>query len=257
MAIDTHAHLFWPDFDSDRDLVVQRAARAGIEAILNLGTSVETSRECINLAEAHDSCWAAVGVHPNQIEEWAKDPASSRRALMELAAHPRVCAIGESGLDYFRSRATRSLQLSALEQHAEMARETGLPLVLHNRMADDDLRSALEAWDRGVTVILHCFTGDEALGRWAIDRGHYLGLGGVFTYPSSELPRLVGSWDPDRLLLETDSPFLAPAPHRGQRNEPAYLLHTARAVAEALSWSLQEVTERTTRNARRVLRLPA
>jgi len=255
--VDTHAHLWWEDFAADLDDVLNRARRAGVGAILNLGTDLESSRAGIALAEANDLCWAAVGFHPNDATAWVHDPEAGEAALRRLARHPRVVAIGESGLDFYRDRVRPEDQTASLAAHFRLARETSLPLVLHNREATTELQAALEEHGEGVTAILHCFTGSAAFGRWAIERGHYLGLGGVFTYSSSPLREIVGEWDTGRLLLETDAPFLAPVPHRGTRNEPAFVVETGRAVAGALQMSLEELAAITTANARRVLGLPA
>ena len=255
IAVDTHCHLFWSDFDSDRDDVVRRAVESGVSAILNLGTTVETSRDCIALAERYEQCWAAVGFHPHDVEVFAVDPEEAVSELRSLTGHPKVVAVGETGLDFYRGRETEEAQRASLQAHFVMARETGLPIVLHNRSAGPELREMLEEYDSEVTAILHCFVGDEEFGRWAIDRGHYLGLGGIFTFPSSDLPGMVTAWDIDRLVLETDSPFLSPLPHRGRRNEPAFIVHTARAIAEALGMSVEDLSERTTANACRVLDL--
>ncbi len=255
--VDTHAHLWWEDFDPDREAVLTRARSAGVAAILNLGTDLETSRAAVALAESSDLCWAAVGFHPNDADAWADDPEAARGALIELTAHPRVVAIGESGLDFYRDRVGAERQQAALEAHFALARTTSLPIILHNREASTELQSSLEQLDEGVTAILHCFTGPAAFGNWAIERGHYLGLGGVFTFPSSDLRAVVGQWNPDHLLLETDAPFLAPVPHRGQRNEPAFVVDTARAVAAALGMELDKLAALTSANARRVLGLPS
>ena len=252
MLFDTHAHLFWEDFQEDLDQVLDRAREAGVEGILNLGTNVETSRACVDLAERSPLCWAAVGWHPNDAAGFAEDPEGGGEAIRSLAGHPRVAAIGESGLDFYRDRASSEAQHASLRFHFDLARETGKPIVLHNREATEELRSALADLDEGVTAILHSFIGPEEFGRWAIDRGHYLGLGGIFTFRSSDLPEMVGSWDVDHILVETDSPFLAPVPHRGRRNEPAFVADTARTVADALDIPFEELARRTTENAHRV-----
>jgi TatD DNase family protein len=255
MLFDTHAHLFWNTFDEDRDEVMARAREAGVEGILNLGTTPHTSRQCIELAERYPECWAAAGLHPNDIDTLAEDPVPGMAEVEELAGHPKVVAIGETGIDLYRSQDTRDIQMESLRRHFELARRLQLPVVLHNREADRELRGALEEYDQGVTAVLHCFTGDAEFGTWAIDRGHYLGLGGVFTFRSSKLRESVADWDIERLLLETDSPFLSPVPHRGKRNEPAYVLHTAETVAGALDLDPAELARITTENARRLLGL--
>lgn len=255
MLFDSHAHLFWNAFEEDREEVIARAREAGVVGILNLGTTPESSRRCIELAERHPECWAAAGFHPNDIEAYRSAPEAGITEIERLAGHPKAIAIGETGLDLYRSRESYETQLESLRAHLELARRTGLPVVLHNRGADAELREALEEHGKGVVVVLHCFTGDEAFGRWAIERGHYLGLGGIFTFPSSGLRDAVGAWDPDHLLLETDSPFLAPVPHRGGRNEPSYVVHTAAVVADALGISPEALGRRTTENARRLFGL--
>jgi TatD DNase family protein len=249
---DTHAHLWWSDFDSDRDEVLARARAAGVREVLNLGTTVATSRTCLALAERESLCWAAVGLHPNDLQEYVADPAGSIAAIETLCTRSRVVAIGETGLDFYREHTDPEVQLAALRDHLELGRRTGLPVVLHNRRADTELREAVAMWGEGVTAVFHCFTGDEAFGRWAIERGHYLGLGGVLTFRSSDLREQVAAWDLDRILLETDSPFLAPAPHRGKRNEPALITVTAGVLAEALGREPAELAERTRANAFRV-----
>lgn len=254
--VDTHAHLFWDDFQSDLESVIGRAADAGVKAILNLGTTLETSRRCVALAEKYDRCWAAAGFHPNDADLYESDADAGIEGINALTTHPKVVAIGETGLDFYRDRVSVQTQKSSLEAHFGLARQCGLPIVLHNREASTELRSALETWGDEITAILHCFTGDVEFGKWAIGQGHFLGLGGVFTYPSSSLPELVKEWNLDHLLLETDSPFLSPVPHRGRRNEPAYIVHTAEAVAGALGMSVDELAEHTSDNARRVLNLP-
>lgn len=252
---DTHAHLWWEDFAPDRDEVLERARTAGVVGILNLGTTAATSRSALELAEQDPLCWAAVGLHPNDLQTYAADPTGSLAAIEALADDPRVVAIGETGLDFYREHIDPDIQRAALRDQLDLARRTGLPVVLHNREADAALREAVDAWGEGVTAVFHCFTGDADFGRWAIERGHYLGIGGVLTFKSSDLREQVRAWDPDHLLLETDSPFLAPVPHRGRRNEPAYLTLTARALAEALGSTPEEVAARTTENALRLFGL--
>ncbi|MFC1559030.1 TatD family hydrolase [Gemmatimonadota bacterium] len=255
--VDTHAHLFWEDYEHDLDEVMERAQDAGVEAILNLGTDDETSTECVDLAERYPACWAAAGIHPNDAMLYDSNRDAVMGRLRDLLSHPKVIAVGESGLDLYRDRVSLDTQIRCLEDHFDMARENDLPIVLHNRQADAQLRDMLVKWDEGVTAILHCFIGDVEFGRWAIERGHFLGLGGVFTFPSSSLREMVGEWDPDFLLLETDSPFLSPVPFRGKRNEPSYVAHTAVQVAEALGMTHEELAGRTTANAYRVFDIPA
>lgn len=255
-AFDTHAHLFWSDFDKDREEVINRAAEHGVTGILNLGTTVDSSQACIALAGKYTHCHAAIGFHPHDAEIFSTDPDESFSKLLSLAAQPGVVAVGETGLDFFKGRDTEEAQVASLHAHFDLARRTGLPIVLHNRNAGEELKVFLEEYDSEVTAILHCFSGDEQFGVWAIERGHYLGLGGIFTFSSCDLPDMVRSWNLDHLLLETDSPFLSPVPYRGKRNEPSYVIHTARAIAEVVGISPEELGEKTTANACRVLGLP-
>lgn len=252
---DTHAHLFWEDFRADLEDVLERAEGVGVGAILNLGTTLETSELCVSLAERYEQCWAAAGFHPNDADHFGADPQRGAAGVRELLSHPGVIAVGETGLDFYRDRVRPDVQLESLKVHFDLARESGLPIVLHNREADNEIRTALEKWDEGVTAVLHCFAGDEEFGKWATGRGHYLGLGGVFTFPSSGLRQMVTAWDLDHILLETDSPFLSPVPHRGKRNEPSFVAHTAGAIADALGTTAEEVAERTTANACRLFGL--
>lgn len=256
ILVDTHAHLFWEDYEHDLDEVMERARDAGLEAILNLGTDDATSAECVDLAERYPICWAAAGVHPNDASLFDSDRDAVMDRVRDLLSHQKVVAVGESGLDLYRDRVPLDTQIGCLEAHFDLARESGLPIVLHNRQADSELRDALARWDEGVTAILHCFAGDAEFGRWAIERGHFLGLGGVFTFPSSSLREMVSQWDLDHILLETDSPFLSPVPYRGKRNEPSYITGTAAAVADALGMTHDDLAERTTANAFRVLNIP-
>jgi len=253
--VDTHAHLFWEDFEPDLEEVISRARNTGLEAILNLGTDVDTSRACVALADRYPVCRAAVGIHPNDASLHESDIGGVMDRIAELLEHPHVVAVGETGIDLYRDQVPLETQLRFLEIHFELARAHDLPIVLHNRQADREIREALLKWDEGVTAILHCFLGDVAFGRWAIERGHYLGLGGVFTFPSSSLREMVGEWDRDHLLLETDSPFLSPVPFRGRRNEPARVADVATAVAEALGIPPGTLARQTTANAARVFSL--
>ncbi|MFC1545218.1 TatD family hydrolase [Gemmatimonadota bacterium] len=254
--VDTHAHLFWEDYEHDLDEVMDRARDVGVEAILNLGTDGETSAACVELAERYPDCWAAAGIHPNDASLFDSDRDAVIGRIRDLLSHPKVIAVGESGLDLYRDRVPLNTQLECLEVQFDLARESGLPIVLHNRQADAVLRDVLSKWDEGVTAILHCFVGDADFGKWAIDRGHFLGLGGVFTFPSSSLREMVGEWNLDHLLLETDSPFLSPVPYRGKRNEPSYVADTAVAVADTLGMAHDSLAERTAANAYRVLNIP-
>ncbi len=240
--IDSHCHLNRPEFASDRPAVLAAAMAAGVTGILNVGYDLPTSRESVALAEADPRILATVGVHPHDAALLAGPtgaPSAQAGALLaeleELAAHPRVVAIGEIGLDYYRDRSPRPAQQAALAMQLELAERTGLPVVFHVRDAWDE---TLDLVDRvGVPRrrgVLHAFAGDRHAVAWARERGFLLGIGGPVTYKNSTLPDLVRSAGVDRLLLETDAPWLPPVPHRGRRNEPAFVALTCATVAQLL-----------------------
>ena len=228
MWTDTHLHLDDAAFDEDRDAVVARAAAAGVRTMICAGTSVEGSRRAIALAERYPDVWATVGIHPGAA---ASADAAAFQALAELARHPRVVAVGETGLDYVHERAPRRVQADAFTKHVRLAREAGLPLVIHNREASEDVERILT--DGGAcAVVMHCFTGGPDLAvRWA-EVGWMISLAGPLTFAKAGALREVARRVPaDRLLVETDAPYLAPVPVRGRRCEPAFVVHTAHMLA--------------------------
>lgn len=250
---DTHVHLDLDAYDGDREDVVARARAAGVGLMINVGFDLATSRASIALAEAHEFIYASVGVHPH-------DAATVTDEILEelrrLAAHPKVVAVGETGLDYHRDLSPRDAQKSAFRSHIRLARDVGLPLIVHNREA---LRDVLRIVDEeGVPEaggVMHCFPGDTAYAEEATGRGFHVGVGGPVTY--SARGRLVGvarSVPLNRLLLETDAPWLPPVPHRGKRNEPAYVALVARAVADIRGLSVADLARATTGNALRLFR---
>jgi TatD DNase family protein len=235
MWTDTHLHLDDPAFDADRDAVVARAAAAGVRTMICAGTSVEGSRRAISLAQRYPGVWATVGIHPASAES---ADAAAFETLRELARHPRVVAVGETGLDYVRERVPRRVQAEALVGHVRLAREVRLPLIIHNREASEDVERIL--LDGGAdAVVMHCFTGTPAVAaRWA-QAGWMISLAGPVTFANAGRLRDAARCIPaDRLLVETDAPYLAPVPVRGRRCEPAFVVHTARAVA-----ALRDVSE--------------
>ncbi len=252
--IDSHVHLNRREFGGQADQVVARARQENVTGFLNVGYDLISSRESIALAEADSAILATVGIHPHDALLLADGngilTTAGNQALEELtkmAAHPRVVAIGEIGLDYYRDLSPRPAQHAALAAQLSLADRVGLPVVFHVR---DAWPETLEQIDKcGVPQkkgVLHSFSGDEETVVWARERGFLLGIGGPVTYKNSKLPDLVAGAGVDMILLETDAPWLPPVPHRGQRNEPAYLSHTLKKVAEILDMEPAEVDRRTT-----------
>ncbi len=249
--VDSHAHLTDGKFAGDLDAVVERAQAAGVVRIVTLGTDVAESRAAIELAERYSIVFAAVGIHPEAVREAAPD---DLQVIRELAAHPRVVAIGEIGLDYYWDRESAGLQQEWFERQLELAADLGLPVAIHDRDAHDQIMGTLEARRReGLRGVLHAFSGDEPMARRALDLGFFISLAGPVTFLNArQAPALVASLPLEGLLVETDSPYLAPHPLRGRRNEPANVTRVAGRVAEIKELAVQQVAARTTENARRL-----
>jgi TatD DNase family protein len=229
-VIDTHLHLDSPRFDADRDAVVERAIRSGVRCLITMGIDLTSSRRAVELAETYDAVFAVVGIHPNEAH---RASAEDFARIRELARHPRVVAVGESGLDYYRDWCPRDVQQANLRAHVQLSNETGKPLVVHNREAHADVMRILVEEEAG-RVVLHAFGGPADFTEHAAARGYFMGIGGAITYRNAEEVRAGARRIPSELLLvETDAPYLPPAPHRGQRNEPSYLPLIVAAVAEA------------------------
>jgi TatD DNase family protein len=255
VLVDTHAHLHDDAFAADRDAVLARARAAGVGRLVTIGTDAESSRAAAALAERHADVYAAVGIHPHDASR------ADEIALAEvtaLAGHPRVVAVGEIGLDYFRNLSPRRAQLDALRAQLALAREVRKPVLLHCRDAHAELLEVLAVEglpERG--GIMHCFSGDVAVARRCLDLGLVLSIAGPVTYPNARrLPDVVRLAPADRLVVETDCPYLPPQPWRGQRNEPSYLATTAARVAELRGTDLAALAADTTRNASRCLAIP-
>jgi TatD DNase family protein len=254
MLVDTHAHLMDPAFHGDLAEVLRRAAVAGVVAMICVGYDEDSSREAVRLAEAHPQIFAAVGIHPNHAGQAA--PGAYQR-MRRLARHPRVVGIGETGLDNYRKHTPPAAQREWFRRHLDLSAELGLPVVVHNRQADDETARMLTDWTaetngraRGV---LHCFSGSRAMLSAGLDAGFMISIAGPVTFKNAaELPSLVVEVPTDRLVVETDCPYLAPSPHRGQRNEPAFVALTAARVAEIRGVSTIEIEGQTTENARRL-----
>jgi TatD DNase family protein len=243
---DTHCHLNHPDFASDAGLVWSRAKDAGVHAAVVVGYDLASSESALQVAERLDGCWASVGIHPHDAVQCDEN---ALLQLHRLASHPRVTAIGEIGLDYYRNLSPKDAQQQALEQQINLALQLRLPVIIHCRDAYDDLLPILARYPlRGV---LHCFSGELHHAQRAVEMGWYLGIGGVVTFKNAHTLREVVQRVPlENLLLETDAPYLAPMPHRGKRNEPAYIPLIARMVASLKNVPLEELATVTTQNAR-------
>ena len=253
MCIDTHGHIQMREFDADRVEALTRAKAAGIGLMLAVGYHLESSRKAVETADRYPQVYASVGIHPHDANGYDD---ATEETLRALAKQPKVVAIGEAGLDFFRNRSPRAVQIETFRRQIRLAMELDLPLIVHDREAHQETMQILEA-EGAERVVLHCFSGDLAMAEEAWRRGYYASVAGPVTYPKNEtLREVVRKAQTDRLLLETDCPYLPPQAFRGQRNEPAYLLHTAQEVARLLSAPLAELGRLTGDNARRLFRLP-
>ena len=257
MLIDSHCHL---DYYTALELpdVLQRAAAAGVGEMVTIGTTIAQSATLPAVAEAHPNLWCTIGVHPHHA---AEAPIPTPEALAAMAEHPKVIGIGESGLDYFYDRSPRDVQAENFRAHIRGARLACVPLCIHARDADDDIARILrDERDRGgdFDFLLHCFSSTRALAEAALTMGGYVSFSGILTFPrSAELREIARDVPLDRLLVETDAPYLAPVPFRGKRNEPAWVAHTARVLAEVKDLSPVALADLTTANFRRLFRKAA
>jgi TatD DNase family protein len=258
MLIDSHCHLDFPDFTAERDDVVTRARAAGVKRRITISTRVEKYATYAAIAEAYDDVFFTVGTHPHQAHE---EPEASVAQLVELAAHPKCVGMGEAGLDYHYDRSPRDIAARVFRTHIAAARETGLPLVIHARDADEDMAAILrEEMGKGAfKALLHCFTASRQLAETGLELGLYVSFSGVLTFKNSANLREIARDVPlDRLLVETDAPFLAPVPYRGKRNEPAYVAATAACLAEVKGISAAEMMDTTGANVLRLFsKIPA
>lgn len=253
--IDTHAHLDHDWYDGERDAVVQRAQDAGVTCIVTIGADIRSSEEAVRLADTYAAVYATVGIHPHDA---ATATEASFERLRTLAAHPRVVAIGEIGLDYYYDHSPRPVQRDVFIRQLALARETGLPFVVHNREADADIMAILRDHGRDSPGLLHAFTGDADMARECISLGYFISVGGMVTFKNAGAIRdAIASVPLERLLLETDAPYLTPVPLRGKRNEPAYVTYVAEFLAAERGIDVAEIARVTTDNARRFFRLPA
>ncbi len=248
MLFDSHCHLTDEAFAADRDAVLARARDAGLVGMVCIASDAGDAAAALGLARAHADVWCTAGVHPH---EAASATADALARVRELAAEPGVVAIGECGLDYHYDHAPRERQRQAFRAQLELAAEVGMPVVVHAREADDDTRALVQEFEGSVTGVLHCFTGGAELMEAGLDAGWYVSFSGIATFGSFRGQDLVRRVPVERLLVETDSPYLAPPPHRGKRNEPAFVARVAEAVAALRDTPPEALGRTTTDNARR------
>jgi len=248
MLVDSHCHLDFPDYAGKVDEVLVRAKAAGVGVCVSIGTELKRFPGVKAVAEAHDNVWCSVGVHPHESE---KELLDDEAALVAEAAHPKVVGIGETGLDYYYEHSPRDPQRKNFRSHIAAARRTGLPVIVHTRDADDDTIEILrdEMGKGAFTGLIHCFTGTQRLADASLELGLSISVSGIATFKNSQALRDVIKTVPlDRLLVETDAPFLAPVPHRGKTNEPAFVVHTANMLADLKGVSPDELAKTTTDN---------
>jgi TatD DNase family protein len=254
MFVDSHAHLTLPEFDNDRRAVIQRAVDAGITQIITIGTDLEDCRKAIILAREYPFIFASVGVHPHDTKTMT---AETYGDLKRLAANDRVIAIGEIGLDFYRNHSPREVQNHHFREQLHLAYELSLPVIIHDREAHNETIAMLrEAHPGEIEGVIHCFSGDQRTARAFLDMGFYLSIPGTVTFKNAEAYQdMVKELPLDRLLLETDSPFLTPHPFRGRRNEPAHVRYVAKAIAHLRRLDVEEVAQITARNVQTLFKL--
>ena len=250
MVVDSHCHLNYKGLVEDQAAVLERARAAGVSTMLNISTRESEWDDVVGVAERHADVWASVGIHPHEADA---HPDVDTAKLVDRALQPRIIAIGETGLDYYYDHSDREQQRTSFRSHIAAARETGLPLIVHTRDAEDDTAAILsEEMGKGAyTGVIHCFTASDAFARIALDLGLYISISGIVTFKNAkDLQATAATVPQDRLLIETDSPFLAPVPHRGRPCEPAFVADTARFLAELRNESINDLAHYTSDNFR-------
>ncbi len=252
MLFDTHAHMNDPAFDEDRESVILGLQEKGVMGFLNVGCCLESSRDCVAMAEKYPFVYASVGSHPDSADEVNEEVIAQYR---QMASHPKVKAIGEIGLDYYYETIPREIQQKAFRMQMELARELKMPVIVHERNAHDDgMKIAKEFKD--VTGVFHCYSGSAEMARQLVNMGWYIGFTGVLTFKNARKAVETAESIPlDRIVLETDCPFMSPEPYRGRRNDPGYLPFMAQKLAEIRNISLEEVVEVTTNNAKHLYQI--
>ncbi len=249
---DSHCHLDFPDFEEERRAVVARAREAGVHRMVTICTRLRNEPAVRAIAEAHESVFYAAGTHPMSA---AEEPLASVDELMEIARHPKMVGIGETGLDYHYTAESADIQKESLRIHCAAAAQTGLPLIIHARDADEDMARILAEEHRNAAFdcVMHCFSSGAGLARAALDLGFYLSMSGIGTFPrSQEIRDIFAAAPAERILVETDAPYLAPPPYRGKRNEPSYVVHTAKVASEVLGMSYEEFAVQSEANFERL-----
>ena len=250
--VDSHCHLDFPDFEGEHDALVDRARAAGVTRMVTICTRLRQEPQVRALAERYDGVFYAAGTHPMNV---AEEPMATLDQLVALSDHPKFVGIGETGLDYHYTAESAALQAESLRIHIEAARRTSLPLIIHSRDADEDMARILTEEHRagGFACVMHCFTSGAGLAQTALDLGFYLSMSGIAAFPrSTELRAIFAAAPVDRILVETDSPYLAPPPHRGRRNEPAYVAKTAALVAQVFGMDYPQFAAQTSANFNRL-----
>jgi len=247
MLIDSHAHLDMKQFDSDRDQVIDRALSAGVQHIISVGIDIKSSRNALHLTTHYPSIFATIGIHPHNADNTNNNDLEQ---IALIAQHDKIIAIGEIGLDFFRNRSARQKQIEVFTQQLAIAMSIDFPVVIHDREAHTETLKILSSFKRnGLHGMIHCFSGDYKLAKTFIDMGYYISISGTVTYNNARQTQDVARKIPlNRLLLETDAPFLAPTPYRGKRNEPSYLIHTAQKIAKLRGISFEEISYQTSKN---------
>lgn len=246
MFVDSHTHIQLSQFDQDRDSVLERAVTAKVNTILIIGFDLDTSLGAIELAEKYDNLYATVGMHPHDAKKLTPDILDKFRRKLE---HPKVIAVGEIGLDYYRNLSAPQIQKKAFEMQLDLAEEKDMPIIIHNRDAYMDILPILEGRNGKIRGVLHCFTGDVELMHRSLETGFYIGIGGIVTYPNAKNVQKVAEKIPlERLLIETDCPWLTPQFRRGKRNEPSYVHAVAEKIAEIRDMTIESIGHITTQN---------
>ncbi len=248
MLVDSHCHLEFPDFNGELDQLVRRADEANIGTMLSIGTRLEKYTQPLEIAKKYKNIFCTVGTHPHNARD---EQGFSTRDIIELAKHEKIVGIGETGLDFHYNKSPREIQEKSFRNHIAAARQTGLPLVIHTRSADDEMAQILSDEMKKGTFggVLHCFSSGDKLADTALELGLYISFSGILTFKTAgEIRQVAKNAPADRILVETDAPYLAPVPMRGRRNEPAYVVHVATCLAKIRQVSLDEITLQTTEN---------